>query len=44
MEFSFNENQAMIAQMVRDFGEKEIRPHFPPRNPGVPRSTTNAVP
>ncbi len=28
MEFSFNENQAMIAQMVRDFGEKEIRPHF----------------
>lgn len=28
MEFSFNENQAMIAQMVRDFGDKEIRPHF----------------
>ncbi len=23
-----NDNQRMIAQMVRDFSEKEIRPHF----------------
>ena len=26
MDFSKNENQVMIAQMVRDFAEKEIRP------------------
>jgi acyl-CoA dehydrogenase len=28
MEFSHNENQKMIAQMVRDFCEKEIRPNI----------------
>ncbi len=28
MDFSYSENQKMIAQMVRDFSEKEIRPHF----------------
>jgi alkylation response protein AidB-like acyl-CoA dehydrogenase len=28
MNFDQNENQIMIAQMVRDFAEKEIRPHF----------------
>ena len=28
MNFDQNENQKMIAQMVRDFAEKEIRPHF----------------
>ncbi len=28
MNFEFNENQQMIAQMVRDFAEKEIRPNF----------------
>lgn len=28
MNFDLNENQTMIAQMVRDFAEKEIRPHF----------------
>jgi len=28
MNFELNENQEMIAQMVRDFAEKEIRPHF----------------
>lgn len=28
MNFDYNENQQMIAQMVRDFAEKEIRPHF----------------
>jgi acyl-CoA dehydrogenase len=28
MNFELNENQIMIAQMVRDFAEKEIRPHF----------------
>lgn len=28
MNFEQNENQKMIAQMVRDFAEKEIRPHF----------------
>lgn len=28
MHFELNENQKMIAQMVRDFAEKEIRPHF----------------
>lgn len=28
MNFETNENQAMIAQMVRDFAEKEIRPHM----------------
>jgi alkylation response protein AidB-like acyl-CoA dehydrogenase len=28
MDFEMNENQLMIAQMVRDFAEKEIRPHF----------------
>ena len=28
MNFEENENQLMIAQMVRDFAEKEIRPHF----------------
>jgi alkylation response protein AidB-like acyl-CoA dehydrogenase len=28
MNFEQNENQLMIAQMVRDFAEKEIRPHF----------------
>jgi len=27
MNFEFNENQKMIAQTVRDFAEKEIRPH-----------------
>ena len=26
MEFELNENQKMIAQMVRDLGEKEIKP------------------
>jgi alkylation response protein AidB-like acyl-CoA dehydrogenase len=28
MNFQMNENQQMIAQMVRDFAEKEIKPHF----------------
>ncbi len=28
MEFSFNENQKIIAQMIRDFAEKEIRPNI----------------
>lgn len=28
MNFELNENQKMIAQMVRDFAEKEIRPHL----------------
>jgi len=28
MEFEYNENQEMIAQMVRDFAEKEIRPNM----------------
>lgn len=28
MNFEKNENQTMIAQMVRDFAEKEIRPHM----------------
>jgi acyl-CoA dehydrogenase len=28
MNFEKNENQIMIAQMVRDFAEKEIRPYF----------------
>lgn len=28
MNFELNENQKMIRQMVRDFGEKEIRPYF----------------
>ncbi|MDC1194126.1 MAG: acyl-CoA dehydrogenase [Crocinitomicaceae bacterium] len=28
MNFDQNENQKMIAQMIRDFSEKEIRPHF----------------
>jgi alkylation response protein AidB-like acyl-CoA dehydrogenase len=28
MNFDLNENQQMIAQMVRDFAEKEIRPHL----------------
>lgn len=28
MNFEMNENQKMIAQMVRDFAEKEIRPDF----------------
>ncbi len=28
MDFTYNENQKMIAQMVRDFSEREIRPHF----------------
>jgi len=28
MNFSLNENQAMIAQMVRDFSEKEIKPFY----------------
>ncbi|MFM6934939.1 MAG: acyl-CoA dehydrogenase family protein [Flavobacteriales bacterium] len=28
MNFSQNENQAMIAQMVRDFAEKEIKPYY----------------
>jgi alkylation response protein AidB-like acyl-CoA dehydrogenase len=27
MNFELNENQRMIAQMVRDFAEKEIRPY-----------------
>ena len=26
MDFSLNENQRMIVEMVRDFGEKHIRP------------------
>jgi alkylation response protein AidB-like acyl-CoA dehydrogenase len=28
MNFERNENQEMIAQMVRDFAEKEIRPNM----------------
>jgi len=28
MNFDKNENQEMIAQMVRDFAEKEIRPNM----------------
>ncbi len=28
MDFKVSENQTMIANMVRDFAEKEIRPHF----------------
>ena len=28
MNFEYSENQKMIAQMVRDFGEREIRPHI----------------
>jgi alkylation response protein AidB-like acyl-CoA dehydrogenase len=28
MDFLMNENQRMIAEMVRNFAEKEIRPHF----------------
>ncbi len=28
MEFEYNENQEMIAQMVQDFAEKEIRPNM----------------
>lgn len=28
MNFDQNDNQKMIAQMIRDFAEKEIRPHF----------------
>ncbi len=28
MNFEMNENQTMIAQMVRDFAEKEIRPNL----------------
>jgi alkylation response protein AidB-like acyl-CoA dehydrogenase len=28
MNFEMNENQQMITQMVRDFAEKEIKPHF----------------
>ena len=28
MNFELNENQLMIAQMVRDFAEKEIRPYM----------------
>lgn len=28
MNFDQNENQKMIADMIRDFAEKEIRPHF----------------
>lgn len=28
MNFDQNENQKMIAQMIRDFAEKEIKPHF----------------
>jgi alkylation response protein AidB-like acyl-CoA dehydrogenase len=28
MNFSLNENQVMIAQMVRDFAEKEIKPYY----------------
>ena len=28
MNFEMNENQKMIAQMIRDFGEKEIRPNL----------------
>ncbi|MEO9258410.1 MAG: acyl-CoA dehydrogenase family protein, partial [Crocinitomicaceae bacterium] len=28
MDFEMSENQRMIADMVRDFAEKEIRPHF----------------
>ncbi len=27
MDFSLNENQQMIAKMIRDFGEKEIKPN-----------------
>ena len=27
MNFALNENQLMIAQMVRDFAEKEIKPN-----------------
>ncbi|OEK02551.1 acyl-CoA dehydrogenase [Roseivirga sp. 4D4] len=27
MDFEMNENQSMIADMIRDFGEKEITPH-----------------
>ena len=28
LSFDVSENQKMIAQMVRDFGEKEIKPHM----------------
>src|SRR5690606_8993647 len=28
MNFELNENQKMITQMVRDFGEREIRPYL----------------
>lgn len=28
MDFGLNENQVMIAQMIKDFGEKEIRPNM----------------
>jgi alkylation response protein AidB-like acyl-CoA dehydrogenase len=28
MDFALNENQKMITQMIRDFGEKEIRPNI----------------
>ena len=28
MNFELNENQVMIAQMVKDLGDKEIRPHL----------------
>ena len=28
MDFQQNENQKMIAEMVRDFGEKHIRPYM----------------
>ncbi|MEM7548765.1 MAG: acyl-CoA dehydrogenase family protein [Bacteroidota bacterium] len=28
MNFELNENQKMIAEMVQNFGEKEIKPHF----------------
>ncbi|NNE54521.1 MAG: hypothetical protein HKN32_00775, partial [Flavobacteriales bacterium] len=28
MNFDLNENQKMISQMIRDFAEKEIRPHM----------------
>jgi alkylation response protein AidB-like acyl-CoA dehydrogenase len=27
MDFALNENQVMIAKMIKDFGEKEIKPH-----------------
>ena len=27
MDFTFNENQRMISEMIRDFGKKEIAPH-----------------